>query len=55
MNGHVDKHEIKDVDCRVTNCQFHDGEKKCCAGHISVGPNHALTSKDTICGTFKCK
>ncbi len=43
------------ISCMVKNCQYHDGECKCCAKEISVGPSHANTSADTVCATFKPK
>ena len=49
------KDQIKNVYCDVTNCVHHDGQKTCRAGQITVGPNYALTQRDTICSTFKCK
>ena len=54
-NKNTAKEEIKNVYCNVTNCTYHDGQKTCRAGQISVGPNYALTQKDTVCATFKCR
>ena len=44
---------IKGVCCDVKNCAYHDGETRCTAGEITVGPTYASTSGDTACATFK--
>lgn len=44
---------IKGVVCDVKNCAYHDGETRCTAGEITVGPTYASTSHDTACATFK--
>lgn len=44
---------IKGVSCDVKNCVHHDGESRCTAKEISVGPSYATTSHDTVCATFK--
>ena len=44
---------IKGVCCDVKNCAYHDGESRCTAGEITVGPSYASTSGDTACATFK--
>jgi len=35
---------IKGVVCDVKNCAYHDGETRCTAGEITVGPTYASTS-----------
>ena len=35
---------IKGVCCDVKNCAYHDGETRCTAGEITVGPTYASTS-----------
>ena len=32
---------IKGVCCDVKNCAYHDGESRCMAGEITVGPTYA--------------
>ena len=44
---------IKGITCDVVNCQYHQGEGQCCAGHIKVGPSKAEANRDTLCATFK--
>ncbi len=44
---------LKGVSCDVKNCMYHDGDCKCTAKQISVGPGFASSSADTLCATFK--
>lgn len=44
---------IKGINCDVKNCAYHDGETRCTAGEITVGPAYATSSHDTVCATFK--
>lgn len=44
---------IKGVCCDVKNCAYHDGESRCTAKEITVGPSYASSSNDTVCATFK--
>lgn len=46
---------IKGVSCDVKNCVHHDGDDKCTAGQITVGPSYATTGSDTVCATFQPK
>ena len=46
-------HPLDGVCCDVKNCVYHDGESRCTAGEITVGPTYASTSGDTACATFK--
>ena len=46
---------ISKIDCHVENCSYHDMKNRCCADHITVGPEIADTSKGTNCATFKKK
>ncbi len=46
---------VNEIYCDVKNCVYHDGEKVCTAGGITVGPHFAVSSNDTICATFKGK
>ncbi len=41
------------ISCKVENCVYHDCGDTCRASHINVGPQHASTSQDTVCSTFK--
>lgn len=43
------------ISCNVQNCVYHAGDCHCVAEKISVGPNSASTSADTVCATFKQK
>ncbi len=43
------------IHCDVKNCVYHDGEHTCRADEITVGPNFAISSTDTVCATFKTK
>ena len=52
-NGSCAKKHNEGISCMVKNCAYHDGERYCMTKEISVGPNHANTSADTICATFK--
>ena len=49
----IKKDHIKGIKCDVKNCVYHDGESRCTAGEITVGPTYASTSGDTACATFK--
>ena len=42
-----------DVYCDVKNCTYHDGDCKCTANRINVGPSYAVSTNDTACSTFK--
>lgn len=44
---------LKGVYCDVKNCVHHDGESRCTAKEITVGPSYATSSSDTVCATFK--
>ena len=41
--------------CRVRNCVYHDGDHRCTAEKISVGPTYASDCTETVCATFKPK
>ncbi len=43
------------IDCNVTNCIFNKEDCHCTAEKITVGPQNASTSADTLCATFKNK
>lgn len=45
--------EIKGISCDVVNCVYHDGESRCTAKQVSIGPTHATACTDTVCATFK--
>ena len=47
------KNVNKGISCDVKNCAYHDGETRCTAREITVGPTYASTSGDTACATFK--
>ena len=47
--------KIDGIHCDVENCHYHDGACNCTAGQISVGPNCAHCSDETVCSTFKPK
>ena len=46
---------IKGIKCDVKNCYYHNAETYCTAEQISVGPQNADTSGETLCATFKPK
>jgi len=46
---------IKGIKCDVKNCYYHNAETFCTAEQISVGPQSADTSGETLCATFKPK
>jgi len=48
-----DCHHLEGVCCDVKNCAYHDGEHRCTAKEINVGPTYASASHDTACATFK--
>ncbi len=40
--------------CDVKNCVYHDDKScHCTAEKVNIGPQHANTSADTICSTFR--
>ena len=47
--------ENRGVLCDVINCVYHDGESRCTAEKINVGPSYATSCTDTVCATFKQK
>lgn len=47
--------ENRGVSCDVINCVYHDGESRCTAQKINVGPSYATSCTDTVCATFKQK
>ena len=49
------KKVIPGITCEVTNCQYHESDGHCTAGHINVGPHAAQASRETLCETFKNK
>lgn len=53
MNNNMNKEPIYGIKCDVTNCYYHCPGSKCVAGEIKVGPQHADSSEDTVCATFK--
>ena len=54
--AHKKKHcKIEGIHCNVENCYFHDEQTNCTAHEISVGPNSAHCSEETVCSTFKPK
>ncbi len=52
-NGCCSEKCLKGVVCDVKNCVYHDGENRCMAKQISVGPSFASSTADTLCATFK--
>lgn len=40
------------IHCDVTNCYYNE-RKECHAEEITVGPQYAATSSDTVCATFR--
>ncbi|MCQ2429037.1 MAG: DUF1540 domain-containing protein [Clostridia bacterium] len=44
---------LNGVCCDVKNCVYHEGDDRCTAKEITVGPSYADTSSDTACATFK--
>ena len=54
MNStHQNGKSIPGIKCDVTNCHYNDMNHKCTAREVSVGPQYANSSADTICATFK--
>ena len=51
----VNKDHIKGIQCNAKNCVYNDCETYCTADHISVGPNNATCSSETVCSTFREK
>ena len=47
------KNHIEGIKCNVEHCAYHNGKNDCYAGCISVGPNNAESSSETVCATFK--
>ncbi len=43
------------ISCSVCNCEYHDGQSKCTAEKISIGPEMANCCSDTRCATFRAK
>ncbi|MBQ7595889.1 MAG: DUF1540 domain-containing protein [Clostridia bacterium] len=48
------RHVIKDINCKVSDCIYNEGNGTCSAGKIEVGPSHASSCSDTLCNTFEC-
>lgn len=48
------RHVIKDIKCDVANCVYNEGNGRCSAGEIKVGPSNAQNSTETLCATFEC-
>jgi hypothetical protein len=46
---------LEGVRCGVKNCIWHCEETHCTADAISVGPDRATTSSQTLCATFREK
>lgn len=46
---------IKGISCAVKNCQYHNGDCRCTAGSVAVGPSNACCSAETVCATFRKK
>lgn len=44
---------ISGIKCDVTNCHYNDLNHHCIAREITVGPQFANSSADTVCATFK--
>lgn len=49
----MDNHNDRKICCKVENCVYHEKNDCCTAAHIDVGPQHACSSQDTVCATFK--
>lgn len=49
------KTQNKGVVCSVKQCFYHDGEHRCTAGQISVGPSSATCCSETVCATYKSR
>lgn len=47
--------KIEGIRCNVENCYYHDQKTDCTAREISVGPDCAHCSDETVCSTFKPK
>ena len=52
-NATFPKPHQKGVYCAVGNCVYNDQKMYCTAQKIDIGPSFAITSGDTICGTFQ--
>ena len=44
---------IKGIVCGVKSCAYHDGEDKCHAESVCIGPCDAKCSASTACATYK--
>ena len=49
----TDGRHIKGISCDVRNCVYHDGDSRCTAEKIAIGPSYATSCTDTVCATFK--
>ncbi len=49
------RHVIRDIHCSVCSCIYNEGEGKCAAGQIDVGPSQATNCTETLCSTFECR
>lgn len=47
------KHVNHCVECKVTDCVYHGEHNVCTASKITVGPEHAQSSAETLCSTFR--
>ncbi len=49
----MENNQDRKICCKVENCVYHEAGEVCTAPHINVGPQHACSSQDTVCSTFK--
>ncbi len=49
------KKTIRGINCDAKKCAYNDGECRCTAENVCVGPCDAGCSSDTVCATFKPK
>lgn len=56
MNNDLTVNDVNEkIVCSVRNCVYHDGDHRCTAGKIAVGPTYASDCTETVCATFKPK
>lgn len=52
-NNNSSERTIEGIHCDVSNCRYHAQGHTCTAKEITVGPQYANNSTDTVCATFK--
>ncbi|WRS28266.1 DUF1540 domain-containing protein [Oscillospiraceae bacterium MB08-C2-2] len=55
LQNNLPGNTLPGIKCHVTNCVYNVGQHDCSANEISVGPQFASCTDDTVCATFQAK